>query len=128
MAVLSRAPRFCDGFDRVARFGGVQFEWDALIINEREDELIGWRSLENADIDFAGSVHFKPAPGGRGTEMKVVLKYDPPGGRVSNTFAKLLGKDPAKEIEEELRHFKQVMEAGEIPRVRETDFSYALQS
>jgi uncharacterized membrane protein len=55
------------------------------------------------------------APGGRGTEVHVVLRYDPPAGPVGAAVAKLLGEDPAGAIEEDLRHFKQVMETGEIP-------------
>jgi len=95
---------------------GVRIEWDAEIIHEEENRLIGWRTLESADVSHAGSVHFKPAPGGRGTEMRVVLRFDPPGGKAGATVAQLFGQDPATEIEEDLRHFKQFMEAGEIPR------------
>jgi uncharacterized membrane protein len=96
--------------------GNLRFEWDSIVINDREGELIAWRSIEDSDVDHAGSVHFKPAPGGRGTEVKVVLRYDPPGGTAGAAIAKLLGRDPGREIEEDLRHFKQIMEAGEIPR------------
>jgi len=95
---------------------GTRVAWDAEIINEKENELIAWRSLEGADVDSAGSVHFLPAPGGHGTVVKVILKYDPPGGGVGAAFAKLFGEDPASQIEEELRRFKQLMEAGEVPR------------
>ena len=95
---------------------GMTMEWDAEIINEKENELIAWRSLEGADVDSAGSVHFSQTPGGHGTVVKVVLKYDPPGGAVGTAIAKLLGDDPASQIEEELRRFKQLMEAGEVPR------------
>jgi uncharacterized membrane protein len=63
----------------------------------------------------AGSVWFKPAPGGRGTEVKVNLQYDPPAGKVGATVAWLLGYDPSQTIHEDLRRFKQLMEAGELP-------------
>lgn len=92
----------------------MKFEWDAEIIHEEENKLIGWRSIGQPDVDHAGSVHFKAAPGKRGTEMKVVLRYDPPGGKAGAAFAKLFRNDPERQIEEDLRHFKQVMEAGEI--------------
>ncbi|MBW3625473.1 MAG: DUF2892 domain-containing protein, partial [Armatimonadetes bacterium] len=46
---------------------GRTVEWDAEIINEEENKLIAWRSLEGAEINNAGSVRFQPAPGGRGT-------------------------------------------------------------
>ncbi|MFL5629319.1 MAG: SRPBCC family protein [Ktedonobacteraceae bacterium] len=94
---------------------GATVEWDAQIINKRENELIAWRSVGNADIDNAGSVHFTPAPDGRGTIVKVVLEYDPPAGRFGSLLAKLFGEDPDQQVREDLRHFKEIMEAGEIP-------------
>jgi uncharacterized membrane protein len=95
---------------------GVRMEWDAEIINEKENEVIAWRSLEGSEVDNAGSVHFTPAPGGHGTAVRVILKYDPPGGGVAAAIARLLGDDPGAQIEEELRRFKQLMEVGEVPR------------
>jgi uncharacterized membrane protein len=94
---------------------GASVEWDAEIINEKENEMIAWRSLEGADVDNAGSVHFTRATGGRGTEVRVVLEYDPPGGALGALFAKVFGQAPDQQIQEDLRRFKQVMEAGETP-------------
>ena len=94
---------------------GRRVAWEAEIITERENELIGWRSLAGADVANAGSVHFRPAPGGRGTEVKVVLEYKPPVGPVGGAVARLFGEDPDQQVLEDLRHFKQVMEAGEVP-------------
>src|SRR5262249_13537794 len=67
---------------------GTRVEWDAEVYNEKEDELIAWRSLENADINHAGSVWFRQAPNGRGTEVKVVINYEPPGGKLGASIAK----------------------------------------
>lgn len=89
--------------------------WEAEIVNERENELIAWRSLPGADVDHAGSVQFRPAPGDRGTEVKVVAEYRPPAGAAGVAVAKLLGADPAARLREDLRRFKQIMEAGEAP-------------
>jgi uncharacterized membrane protein len=94
---------------------GKEVAWDAEIINDREDELIAWRSLPGARIPNAGSVHFTPATGGRGTVVRVVLEYAPPAGRPGALFAKLFGEEPEQQVREDLRHFKEIMEAGEIP-------------
>jgi uncharacterized membrane protein len=91
---------------------GSDAEWDAEIINEIRNELIGWRSIEGSQVGNAGSVHFTPAPGGRGTVVKVVLRYDPPAGKAGAAIAKLFGEDPAQQVAEELRTFKQLMETG----------------
>jgi uncharacterized membrane protein len=110
--------------------GGRRFEWDAEIINEIPDELIGWRTIGKPDVVSAGSVRFRPAPGGRGTEIRVRLQYEPPAGKVGATIAWLLGDAPGQVIQEDLRHFKQLMEAGEIPTIegqsrgRQSIFNY----
>ena len=94
--------------------GGRTVQWEAEIINEVDNRLIGWRSLEGAQVQNAGSVQFHPAPGGRGTVVRVELQYNPPAGIVGAMFAKMLGEEPSQQIREDLHRFKQVMEAGEV--------------
>ncbi|MBV9209514.1 MAG: SRPBCC family protein [Acidobacteria bacterium] len=94
---------------------GTTVAWDAEVYNEKENELIAWRSLEGADVDNAGSVRFESDPNGRGTVVRVTLKYDPPGGTIGKLVAKLFGEAPDQQVEEDLRRFKQLMEAGETP-------------
>lgn len=107
----------CSGVNRshwVAKGpGGKDVEWDAEIYNEKLNEMIAWRSLEGADIVNAGSVHFKPL-GARGTEVRVVLNYNAPGGKISAFFAKLLGHEPGQMIADDLRRLKQILETGEV--------------
>jgi len=122
---LENLPRFMDHLESVTVLdedrshwvakapAGTKVEWDASIQDEIENELIAWRSLPGSDIDNAGSVHFIPA--GDGTEVRVVLRYDPPAGKVGAVVAKLLGEEPEQQIEEDLRRFKQVVEAVEAP-------------
>src|SRR5499427_5294677 len=94
--------------------GGRTVEWDAEITEDRPNELIAWRSLEGSDVDSVGSVRFERAPGGRGTIVKVEMRYSPPAGRVGATVAKLLGEGTERQIKDDLRRFKQLMEVGEI--------------
>ncbi|MGH9161560.1 MAG: SRPBCC family protein [Vicinamibacteraceae bacterium] len=93
---------------------GTRVEWDAAIINEVENKVIGWRSLEHADISSAGSVNVREASGGRGTELRVRLQYAPPAGRVGAWIAWMAGEEPSQQIREDLRRVKQLLEAGEI--------------
>lgn len=97
---------------------GVRLEWDAEIHNDEPDRLIAWRSLPGAQVATAGSVRFTPAAGGRGTEVRVNQKYDPPGGKLGVGVAKLFGQDPTSVTRENLRRLKQLMEAGEIATVK----------
>ncbi|AGY58791.1 SRPBCC family protein [Gloeobacter kilaueensis] len=93
---------------------GGKVEWDAEIIDEQENERIAWRSIAPADIDNSGVVRFAPAPEGRGTTVSVELTYAPPAGKVGAALLKLTGEEPDNQVKEDLRLFKQVMEAGEI--------------
>lgn len=95
--------------------GGKRIEWEAEIVNEKADQLIAWQSCEGADVDHWGAVRFTPAPGGRGTQVTVELEYEPIGGPFGATVAKLFGQEPGRQIAEDLRRFKQVMEVGEVP-------------
>jgi uncharacterized membrane protein len=118
-------PRFMNHLESVTTTGegrshwvakapaGTTVEWDAEIYNEKEGELIAWRSLEGADVDNAGSVRFEPA-GENGTTVRVTLRYDPPGGAVGAAIARIFGENPDQQINEDLRRFKQVMETGEV--------------
>lgn len=94
---------------------GSKVEWDAVIHNEIENQLIAWRSLPGSDVNNAGSVHFTPVGDGNRTEVRVVLSYDPPAGKLGAAVAKLLGEEPSKQVEGDLRRFKQVMEGAEVP-------------
>lgn len=96
---------------------GARVEWDAEIYNEKENELIAWRSLENADVVNAGSVRFQAGPSGHGTFVRVTINYNPPVGKVGASLAKLLGAEPEQLIKEDLRRLKQIMEAGELATV-----------
>ena len=95
---------------------GQSVEWDAEIVEDRPGELIAWRSLEGATFANEGSVRFERAPGERGTEVHVELRYDPPAGRLGAAVAKLFGEEPGQQIGDDLRRFKQVMETGEVVR------------
>jgi uncharacterized membrane protein len=96
-----------------APLGGT-VEWDADIISDVLHEQISWKSTPDADIPNAGSVRFRDADGGRGTEVRVELAYHPPAAALGATFAKLFGEEPGQQVRGDLRRFKQVMEVGEV--------------
>jgi uncharacterized membrane protein len=118
-------PRFMQHLEAVAvREGGIshwvakgpagtRVEWDARIINEIENKVIAWQSLEGSMIATAGSVNFDETP--RGTSLRVKFQYDPPAGKIGAAVARLLGEEPAIQVRDDLRRFKQLMETGEIP-------------
>lgn len=94
---------------------GQSIEWDAAITDEREGEVIAWHSAQDSSVHNTGSVRFHDAPNGGGTEVKVVMQYQPPAGALGAAVAKVWGEEPNQQISEDLNRFKQLMETGEIP-------------
>jgi uncharacterized membrane protein len=92
---------------------GQTVDWMAEIVEERENEVIAWRSLPGSQVETYGRVVFQDAPGDRGTEVSISLQYKPPGGSAGALVAKLFGEEPNVQIREDLRRFKQVIETGE---------------
>lgn len=94
---------------------GTKVEWDARVINEIDNKLIGWQSLEGSMVSTAGSVNFRETA--RGTDVRVHLQYNPPAGKLGAGVAWLFGEEPSIQVREDLRRFKQLMETGEISTV-----------
>jgi uncharacterized membrane protein len=93
---------------------GFSVEWDAEIVEERQDQLISWRSLPGSQIHNAGTVFFEDDANGRGTIVRVTLELgsaNPVGQAVGKVFAPVT----ERQVLEDLRRFKQLMEIGEIP-------------
>jgi len=119
---LENLPRFMRHLDSVERItdtlsrwrakgpGNSVVEWNAEIINEVPNKVIGWQSVEGSDVVSAGSVNFDNLGQDRGTRVRVRLQYNPPGGKVGAAIVRLLGRDPATEIREDLLQFKQMVE------------------
>ncbi len=87
---------------------GMNVEWDARIINEVDNQVIGWQSLEGSTVATAGSVHFDSADGG--TLVRVNLQYSPPAGKLGSAVARLFGEEPSVQIREDLHRLKMLLE------------------
>ena len=118
MTHLGRVTESADGRSHWVAAGpaGLAVEWDAEIINELENQVIAWRSLPGSDVVTAGAVVFDAARAGRATQVSVHLQYSPPAGKAGALIASLFGREPSQMIREDLRRFKQLLEAGETPR------------
>jgi uncharacterized membrane protein len=125
---LDSLPQFMAHLDEVRSTGngtthwrasapfGRSVEWDAEIVDDVAGERIAWRSVGEPDVPNDGEVRFRPAPGGRGTEIHVALRYWVPGGKLGETVARYFGEDPHQQLDDDLRRFKQIVETGEVVR------------
>jgi uncharacterized membrane protein len=97
---------------------GTHVSWEAEITEDIENKALAWRALEGSDIQNAGSVFFNELSYDRGTDLKVVLAYEPPLGKVGAGIAKLMGEEPEVQLQHDLRRFKQLMETGEVATIQ----------
>ncbi len=86
--------------------------WEAEIVEEIPNQLIVWQSLENADIENAGHVHFAELPDGEGTEVHVRISYNPPAGALGDAVGALLNGLSERIIKKNIKDFKALMEEG----------------
>jgi uncharacterized membrane protein len=124
---LENLPRFMSHVESVTSVGEnrshwvakmappLRLEWDAEIIEEKENQKLSWRSISGSSIDHTGAVFFHSAPARRGTEVKVVLAYMPRGGSAGAAVAELLRRITKNQVRADLRGFKAVVETGEKP-------------
>ena len=94
--------------------GGVSTSWEVELADEREPEVLLWRSSPGARVHHTLALTLTPTPGGRGVEVRVAASVTPPGGAA---LARVLGEWPERQLTEELRRFKQLVEAGEIATI-----------
>lgn len=123
---LENLPRVMHGLESVTEMddgrshwkattpSGLRLEWDAEITQDQENELISWRSVEDADLTTDGSVHFLPGPNGKGTLLRVVVRYRPPGGALGAVVTQLFGRPAQQVLKQDLRRLKQILETGDI--------------
>ena len=100
---------------RVRGLGDKPLRWEAEIIEHRENEMISWRTAPGADVNHAGSVWFRDAADGRGTEVSVELQYNPPAGAIGALVASIWGAEPSQQIRSDLYHLKQLLESSDAP-------------
>lgn len=97
---------------------GKALEWDAEIIEDRQNEMISWRSTPGADLRNAGSVWFAPLPGGASTRVKLELKYALPEEKAGAPASVLFSRDAEAEMHEDLQRLKALLETEPLAHER----------
>ena len=102
----------------IAGPAGFTVDVETEIVEERENELIAWRSVEGSQIETEGRVALRDAPADRGTEVEAIIAYKAPMGELGRAVAALFQKEPAIQGRRELKRLKMLMETGEIAIAR----------
>jgi uncharacterized membrane protein len=98
---------------------GLTVEWDAETTHQEPDTVISWQSLPDAPVPNHGTVRFSDAPNGRGTQFDLTMFCRLPAGMLGSMIARLSGRHPQAQVESDLRRFKALLEAGEVPTTRD---------
>ena len=123
---FERLPQIMDNLESVERLdddrsrwrikgpGGKAIELVNRLVEDVPGSRLAWESEEGSDLDTSGVIEFTDAPPGRGTYVRFLMAYDPPGGAIGRGIAKLLQREPSIQARRDLRRFKQLMETGEV--------------
>ncbi len=123
---FTRFPSFMDNVESVEKLDGKRSRWTikapggssveliTRVTQEKAGEAIAWASEPESDITTEGRVEFLDAGPGRGTMVRLVMRYDPPGGIIGKGLAKLFQREPHIQARRDLHRFKSLMETGEV--------------
>ncbi|MBK6264362.1 DUF2892 domain-containing protein [Marivirga sp. S37H4] len=126
---LENLPKFMKHLEEVTQTNQMQshwkaafpahVEWDAQIIEEKENQFIIWGSLPGSEIDNAGEVRFHDDPEGNGTVVRTTISYRAPEGKLGANIAKMLNPVFKQMVEDDLDRFKEIMERGKSSSKKE---------
>jgi uncharacterized membrane protein len=129
---LNLVPKWQERIVRVVDLGEGRSSWAMRLTDDRELEWtsfftvedpalrMAWKSEddlgEQTEIQLAGQVIFEPALNGRGTVVRLTQQFRLPGGKFASFFTAPHLRSPEAYVRENLRHFKQLAETGEVAR------------
>jgi hypothetical protein len=95
--------------------------WRAVTINRSPEEVMPDQRIPGplAELGDLVEVEVRPAPGGKGSELRARLRRSEPSGAAS-AASRLSGDDPRQRVRAALREAKQLIEVGEVLRVDPT--------
>lgn len=116
-------PRFMSNIEAVKDMGnglshwvvkapaGTKVEFDAVITENRPNEVLSWKTLDDATVKHSGQVRFREGAN-EGTQVSVNMAYTPPAGLIGHAVANIFGKDPKSSMDEDLGRMKSLLEEG----------------
>lgn len=123
---FTRFPEFMDNVREIETLDEKRSRWSieapmgatvqviTRIVEDVPGETIAWVSEPDSQIETDGRVEFADAPPGRGTYVRLLIRYKPPAGTIGRAVAKIMQREPAMQARRDLRRFKQLMETGEV--------------
>lgn len=92
---------------------GKEVEFIARTTQKQRNEAIAWNTTDG-EVQTSGQVRFKEE-GPNHTRVEVVMNYaDPPGGKAGELASRVVS-NPKLMLEQDLRHFKEILEGKASP-------------
>lgn len=123
---FTKFPSFMENVDAVEDLGDGRSKWTikaplgssveviTRITDDRPGEVIAWKSEPDSHVETEGRVDFIEIAPGRGTGVRLTMRYTPPAGLPGRAIAKLLQREPNVQARRDLRRFKMLQETGEV--------------
>lgn len=92
---------------------GGEYRWRVRMTDDPDG--VRWSTEDGADVPNTGVLTFRPAPGDRGTEAHLDVRFDPPGGAIGEALSKLFHIAPREIVLTALYRFRALATTGEIP-------------
>lgn len=119
---LENLPRFIDHIDSVEDLGEGHnrwtikipvgnISWESEIIEDKENEVIRWRSIPNSRVKNSGCLSLEEKEGSNATEVTVELRYNPPVGHDSFLEDEILEVITDVQMKGDLKNLKRIMES-----------------
>jgi uncharacterized membrane protein len=93
---------------------GFTIRFDAQVTEREANQLIAWATYPGAALQHAGRVSFEPTSEDT-TRVSVRLSYNPVLGILGHGVAKILGRDPKHQLDQDLLRLKTFAETGQRP-------------
>lgn len=90
---------------------GLPVSWSAEVVALQPFRRVAWRSVEGSMIRNAGEVQFEDVAEDC-TRIHVRMAYQPPAGQIGSAVAACFGADPGRQLDDDLRRFKALLETG----------------
>ena len=123
---FTKFPSFMENVDAVEDLGDGRSKWTikaplgssveviTRITDDRPGEVIAGKSEPDSQVETEGRVDFIEIAPGRGTGVRLTLRYTPLAGLPGRAIAKLLQREPNVQARRDLRRFKMLQETGEV--------------
>jgi uncharacterized membrane protein len=111
---FTRFPEFMDNVREIVTLDNERSRWMIEAPLGATVSVVTRVSEPDSQIATEGRVEFADAPPGRGTYVRLVMRYTPPAGSLGRMVAKLLQLEPNIQARRDLRRFKSLVETGEV--------------